>query len=53
MQFITIIALALPLTAAAPPAETPSPARETAAIIDRDAFNASTRSVVLEVRKKR
>jgi hypothetical protein len=52
MQFATAILLALPLGAAAPPAhETPARVTQAATVIDRDAFNALNRTVVLELRK--
>ncbi len=53
MQFITIIALALPLVSAPtlPETGTRKPAPQAARVIDRDAFNAVDRSVVLELPK--
>jgi hypothetical protein len=52
MHIATIILLALPLvTAVPPPSRVETPAPQAAVVIDRDAFNALDRSVVLELRK--
>ena len=53
MHFTAIVLLALPLAVAAPPKEaaTSAPRAVVSAPLDRDAFNAMTRSVVLELPK--